>query len=166
VETGIQKPAPVTTFGQEIPAYGEYILAMESVGDLLSTDRSMLVCVRSWDEYVGVASGYDYIKSKGRIAGSVWAGLTGSDDNQIGQYQNADHTMRDFHEIAAKWMQNGITQDKNIIFYCGTGWRASEAFFCAYLMGWNDIGVYDGGWLEWSAQPANLIEVGAPKSAI
>ena len=30
----------------------------------------------------------------------------------------------------------------------GTGWRASETWFYAYLMGWQRIAVYDGGW--WS----------------
>jgi Rhodanese-like domain len=45
-------------------------------------------------------------------------------------------------------------------FYCGTGWRASEAWFCALLMGWQRISVYDGGWLEWAQDPSNPIEVG------
>jgi thiosulfate/3-mercaptopyruvate sulfurtransferase len=35
-------------------------------------------------------------------------------------------------------------------FYCGTGWRASMAFFYAWLMDWPHISVYDGGWFEWS----------------
>jgi thiosulfate/3-mercaptopyruvate sulfurtransferase len=60
--------------------------------------------------------------------------------------------MRDLKEIEVNWGRNGITADKRICFYCGTGWRASEAFFHAYLMGWKDICIYDGGWLEWSAQ--------------
>jgi thiosulfate/3-mercaptopyruvate sulfurtransferase len=44
-----------------------------------------------------------------------------------------------------------------IAFYCGTGWRASLAFFYAWLMGWQRISVYDGGWLEWSSDPANPV---------
>ena len=28
------------------------------------------------------------------------------------------------------------------------GWRASETWFYAYLMGWPRIAVYDGGWFE------------------
>ena len=43
--------------------------------------------------------------------------------------------------------------------YCGTGWRASEAFFYAYLMGWATIAVYDGGWWAWVQKPANPIVV-------
>jgi len=35
------------------------------------------------------------------------------------------------------------------------------------MLGWKDISIYDGGWLEWSAQADNPIEVGSqnlPKS--
>ncbi len=39
-----------------------------------------------------------------------------------------------------------------VAFYCGTGWRASETFFYAYLMDWPNVSVYDGGWFEWSRQ--------------
>ncbi|MEJ2247847.1 MAG: rhodanese-like domain-containing protein, partial [Acidobacteriota bacterium] len=48
-------------------------------------------------------------------------------------------------------------------FYCGTGWRASEAFFYAYLMGWERISVYDGGWFEWSLDARNPVETGIPE---
>jgi thiosulfate/3-mercaptopyruvate sulfurtransferase len=48
------------------------------------------------------------------------------------------------------WKEVGITPDKHNVFYCGTGWRGSEAFFNAWLMGWSNISVFDGGWFEWS----------------
>ena len=55
----------------------------------------------------------------------------------------------------------GITPDKWVAFYCGTGWRASETWFYALLMGWQNVAVYDGGWFEWSKDPEqNPIQVG------
>jgi len=80
-------------------------------------------------------------------------------------HRNADNTMRAYPEIAARWQQSGITPDKRVAFYCGTGWRASEAWFCALLMGWQRIAVYDGGWLEWAQDPSNPIEVGDPSDS-
>jgi 3-mercaptopyruvate sulfurtransferase SseA len=78
-------------------------------------------------------------------------------------YRNVDNTMRAYPEIAANWEEAGISADKWLAFYCGTGWRASETWFYAYLMGWPRIAVYDGGWLEWSQDPINNpIEVGEP----
>ena len=39
--------------------------------------------------------------------------------------------------------------------------------FYAYLMGWQRIAVYDGGWLEWSQDPtSNPIEVGVPQDEL
>ena len=65
-------------------------------------------------------------------------------------YRNVDNTMRSYPEIATNWEDAGITPDKWVAFYCGTGWRASETWFYAYVMGWDRIAVYDGGWWEWS----------------
>ncbi|MBD3382227.1 MAG: thiosulfate sulfurtransferase, partial [candidate division Zixibacteria bacterium] len=70
------------------------------------------------------------------------------------------------HEVAEIWADSGITPDKRVAFYCGTGWRASEAFFNAYMMGWPNIAVYDGGWMEWSSDPENPIEVGIPEDQV
>jgi hypothetical protein len=37
------------------------------------------------------------------------------------------------------------------------GWRASLAFFYAWLMDWERIAVYDGGWCEWSRDGGNPV---------
>jgi thiosulfate/3-mercaptopyruvate sulfurtransferase len=161
VETGVQHPAPVEDFGRRIPGYPEYIIDIDRVKALLANDQGVLACMRSWDEYIGKTSGYDYIQAKGRIAGSVW-GRSGSGPHNMENYRNLDNTMRSYHEIESIWQEAGITPDKNVAFYCGSGWRASEAFFYAYLMGRQNIAVYDGGWLEWSQDGANPISVGIP----
>jgi 3-mercaptopyruvate sulfurtransferase SseA len=60
--------------------------------------------------------------------------------------------MKPAAEICQFWHQAGISPDQHNVFYCGTGWRASLAFFYARAIGWQHISVYDGGWLEWSAK--------------
>jgi molybdopterin synthase sulfurtransferase len=126
---------------------------------ILAAEDAVLVSVRSWREQTGNASGYGYIARAGRIAGDLWGG-GGSDAYHTQHYRNVDNTMRAYPEIAAGWQSSGITPDRRVAFYCGTGWRASEAWFCALLMGWQRIAVYDGGWLEWAQDPGNPIEVG------
>ena len=59
------------------------------------------------------------------------------------------NTMFNYEMIADRWELWGITPDKEVSFHCGTGWRASETYFYAYALGWEDIHVYDGGWYEW-----------------
>jgi thiosulfate/3-mercaptopyruvate sulfurtransferase len=128
---------------------------------LAQPGQAALVSVRTWNEHIGQVSGYNYIGPAGRIVGDVW-GNCGSDAYHMQHYRNVDNTMRAYPEIAANWAEAGITPDKRVAFYCGTGWRASETWFYAYLMGWQHIAVYDGGWYEWSRDPANPIETGEP----
>ncbi|MGA9291306.1 MAG: rhodanese-like domain-containing protein [Ignavibacteriaceae bacterium] len=140
---------PVSDFGIEIPANPGLVIDLNEAEEYLKAEDKNLVSVRSWREFIGELSGYNYIEKKGRIPGSVFADC-GSDAYHMENYRSLDHTTREYHEIESNWKEAGITPDKFNAFYCGTGWRASEAFFNAWLMGWNNIAVYDGGWFEWS----------------
>jgi thiosulfate/3-mercaptopyruvate sulfurtransferase len=163
VETIIREPAPVAAFGVSIPQHPEVIVDLPEAKEILADrDGAALVSVRTWKEHIGRVSGYNYIGPAGRIAGDVW-GNCGSDAYHMQHYRNIDNTMRAYPEITANWTEAGITSDKWVAFYCGTGWRASETWFYADLQGWDRIAVYDGGWFEWSADPANNpIEIGDP----
>jgi thiosulfate/3-mercaptopyruvate sulfurtransferase len=167
LETESRAPKPSTRFGVSIPQRPEIIVDIEEAKAILADpEGAALVSVRTWKEHTGQVSGYNYIEPKGRIAGDVW-GNCGSDAYHMQHYRNVDNTMRPYPEIAANWAEAGITPDKWVAFYCGTGWRASETWFYAYLMGWERIGVYDGGWFEWSQDPTNNpIEVGAPEDEV
>ncbi|WP_397546987.1 rhodanese-like domain-containing protein [Rhodothermus marinus] len=152
---------PVADFGAPIPAHPELAVDTPEAKQMLAAPDAELVCVRSYREYIGEVSGYNYIEAKGRIPGAIFADC-GRDAYHMDNYRNVDHTTREYHEIDAIWRRNGITPDKHLAFYCGTGWRGSEAWFNAWLMGWPRVSVYDGGWFEWSRDPGNPIEVGVP----
>jgi 3-mercaptopyruvate sulfurtransferase SseA len=166
VETTLRQPVPIETFGVPIPLRPEVIVDIEEAKQILADQAgAALVSVRTWKEHIGRVSGYNYIGPAGRIAGDVW-GNCGSDAYHMQHYRNVDNTMRAYPEIAANWEEAGITPDKWVAFYCGTGWRASETWFYAYLQGWERIAVYDGGWFEWSQDPINNpIEIGDPEAA-
>ena len=161
LETTPRSPAEVSSFGVRIPARPDVIVDIDEAKEILSdVDRAALVSVRTWREHIGEVSGYNYIQPAGRIAGDVW-GNCGSDAYHMQHYRNVDNTMRAYPEIARNWAEAGITPDKWVAFYCGTGWRASETWFYAHVMGWSRVAVYDGGWLEWSSDPENNpVEVG------
>ena len=165
LETDVREPSPVSSFGVEIPQRPEFIVDIDEAKEILADqEHAALVSVRTWNEHIGTVSGYNYIAPAGRIAGDVW-GNCGSDAYHMQHYRNVDNTMRPYPEIAANWEDAGIVPDKWVAFYCGTGWRASETWFYAYLMDWRRIAVYDGGWFEWSKDPVNNpIEVGVPPS--
>jgi molybdopterin synthase sulfurtransferase len=163
LETTDRQPVPVAASGATIPSRPELIVDIDEAKEILADpDGAALVSVRTWNEHIGRISGYNYIGPAGRIAGDVW-GNCGSDAYHMQHYRAVDNTMRPYPEIAANWAEAGITPDKRVAFYCGTGWRASETWFYAYLMGWPTIAVYDGGWFEWSQDPLNNpIEIGEP----
>jgi thiosulfate/3-mercaptopyruvate sulfurtransferase len=152
---------PVSDFGKSIPTCPELAVDIQEAKEILKSDKKNLVSVRSWREFIGKESGYNYIEKKGRIPGAVF-GNCGSDAYHMENYRNLDHTTRDYHEIERMWTEVGITSETHNAFYCGTGWRGSEAFFNAWLMGWPHVSVFDGGWFEWSNDDNNPYETGIP----
>jgi 3-mercaptopyruvate sulfurtransferase SseA len=122
-----------------------------SYANYFRTNRSLqpgkvVVDVRTMDEYIGAVVGYNdpNITRKGRIPGAVW-GYEAS--NKV--YIDTDGTMRSYTEIRDLWNAQGITPDKTLIFYCGTGWRSTLSFLYADLMGYPNIKNYDS-WYVWS----------------
>jgi len=153
---------PVSEFGADIPMKAELAVDVPQAKEMIESKYADIVCVRSWPEFLGEVSGYNYIIKKGRIPGTIF-GNCGSDAYHMENYRNLDHTTKEYHEIAESWEEVGITPDKHLAFYCGTGWRGSEAFYNAWLMGWPKVSVFDGGWFEWSNDPENPFETGEPK---
>ena len=167
LETTPHAPPEAAAFGAAIPARPDVIVDIDDAKEILGDPAgAALVSVRTWREHIGEVSGYNYIQPAGRIAGDVW-GNCGSDAYHMQHYRNVDNTMRAYPEIAANWADAGITADKWVAFYCGTGWRASETWFYAHLMGWSRVAVYDGGWFEWSRDPENNpVEVGLESTGL
>lgn len=153
-----RKPVPVPAFCAPFPGCPHFMVDMAQAAARLAQPGAVLVSVRTWNEFSGVTSGYSYIHPRGEIPGARW-GRAGreADVNSMSEYQLPNGRMRDPAEIAAMWRASGIHAGLDTAFYCGTGWRASLAFFQAWLMGWERIAVYDGGWYEWSASPRNPI---------
>ena len=167
LETVIREPSPIADFGVAIPQHPEYIVDIDDAKAILADQAgAALVSVRTWREHIGNVSGYNYIGPAGRIAGDVW-GNCGTDAYHMQHYRNVDNTMRAYPEIVANWAEAGITRDKWVAYYCGTGWRAAETWFYAFLLDWPRIAVYDGGWFEWSQDPINNpIEIGEPEDGV
>jgi molybdopterin synthase sulfurtransferase len=149
-------PVPVTDFGPAQPTHPHYLVDTAQVRDMLERPGVTLASIRTWSEFIGQTSGYDYIPARGEIAGARWghAGAEG-DVNDMRWFHTPAGQMSGAAEITELWRSQGIEAQHQVVFYCGTGWRASLAFFYAWLMGWEHISVYDGGWLEWSSDPGN-----------
>ncbi len=163
VETASHPKVPVADFGAKEPQNKGYIIGIDGAKAILADkDNSILVDIRSWDEHTGKITGYSDLQYKGRPAGAVW-GQAGSDPNHLEMFRNVDNTMRNADEILAMWAEQGITPDKNLSFFCGSGWRAAEVEVFAETMGLQKFSMYANGWYEWSADPKNPVELGEPQ---
>jgi thiosulfate/3-mercaptopyruvate sulfurtransferase len=158
-ENGESKAVASTDFGAIVPVYPEYVIAMPAEAQKIQKDdpNFMLVSIRSWDEFIGKTSGYNYIDRKGEPKGAVW----GHDE---ADFYNADDLIKPLSEIQkGYWDEWSITSDKNIAFYCGTGWRATVPWLLTYENGWKNIRLYDGGWFVWQMDKANPVQTGDPR---
>ncbi|MBF0169769.1 MAG: sulfurtransferase [Nitrospinae bacterium] len=143
-ESAINTPTPATyagTINANVRATTDY------VASVYTSATAQLVDVRSEDEYRGIISGYDYVEAMGRIPGATWAYDA---DSASPYYTNADGTLRSADEVLAMWRSLGITFDREVIFYCGGGYRSALAYFYASLLGYDNVRNYSDGWEGWS----------------
>lgn len=152
-------------FGTEVPQNPEIRFDYEKELKLIEDKGAVIASVRSFDEYLSKKSGYTYIDRAGEIKNSRFA-YAGSDPYAMEDYRNIDNTMFNYKLIEERWKLWGITGDKLVSFHCGTGWRASETYYIAKALGWKDVGVYVGGWYEWTKkQDAPVMKPGLPEDA-
>lgn len=59
------------------------------------------------------------------------------------------------------WVPSGTDRDpvQTVVTYCRTGVQASHAYFIARYIGYRDVRLYDGSFLEWSALPTGQYPV-------
>ncbi len=111
----------------------DYVKANKDKGNVV------LVDCRTADEYSGAASNSD-----GHIPGAIninYVDLL----TENGAFKSAA-------ELTAIAKKHGITPDKELILYCRTSVRATPSFVAfKNILGYKNVKVYDGAYLEWSA---------------
>ena len=143
------KAKSINSFGGDFFSNSKLIKNIEDAENILKSENASLISIRSKDEFIGKTSGYSYIKPIGHIKDSIW-GDSGSDAYHLENYRSVSNKMLNADDLKKFWKDLGIDTNKHLSFYCGTGWRGAEVLFYAYVMGLDNISLYDGGWLEWS----------------
>lgn len=66
----------------------------------------------------------------------------------------SDVTYRPIQQIRILYKDAGIMPEDTVVIFCKSSIRASQTWAALYDAGYRDLKIYDGAWLEWSADEA------------
>jgi thiosulfate/3-mercaptopyruvate sulfurtransferase len=70
-----------------------------------------------------------------------------------------DDTFRSADEMVSALERAGAGPEQTVIIYCTIGNRASQAWFAMkYILGYPNVSVYYGSWVEWGRAPDSVVE--------
>lgn len=145
---------------QEVPAFApsQYVTSFDPQrhADKLEVYRAIgdpdfeIVDSRSRPEYVGEAGRGD---RRGHITTAIH-----EDSAQCVQEREAGIFTIDREALAEQF--HDLPRDKTIYTYCNSGRRAAVNYLLLRSLGYDKVAVYDGSWLEWSADDNLPVTVG------
>lgn len=133
-----------------------WLATTEEVKARVAAGDAWLGDVRSVEEFTGRTSGYSYLDARGRLPGALHLGDA---DDHSPLYATRDGRLRPPGDVLALWQKQGLPMRddarafrKEVVLYCGGGWRSSLAFFHAWRLGLDNVRNYSDGWAGWSTR--------------
>lgn len=126
----------------------ELLATYRHVLDAIENPNVVILDTRSEGEYLGT----DVRASRG---GAVPQAVHQDWQNHLdsaGKMKSADKLRSQFEQI-------GVTQDKQIIAYCNTGYRSAHAYLALRLLGYPNVRNYLGSWQEWATREELPVEI-------
>lgn len=130
----------------EVNLRKDYWIEYEDFKKVKDNEDVVLLDARPVDVYEGQGP---WVKP-GHIPGAVnlpWKSLMAEDNPTLLKYEE---------EIEGILDEKGISPDKIIICSCGTGREATNEFIMfKFLLGYQNVKIYEGSFTEWSSYPDN-----------
>jgi thiosulfate/3-mercaptopyruvate sulfurtransferase len=148
-------PAVAGSAHRPVVANDNLLASREAVKSAINDASQLVLDVRAEGEYAGElfwpSGATEDTGRTGHVPGAV--------NVPIGLLRAEDGNLRSADELRGVFEQAGVTKDKALITYCTIGNRASEAWFALkYLLGYPDVRVYYGSWVEWGKATDTPIE--------
>ncbi|HYD30347.1 MAG TPA: 3-mercaptopyruvate sulfurtransferase, partial [Azospirillaceae bacterium] len=123
----------------------------------IDSRREQVVDARATERFEGTVDEPWPNRRRGHIPGALSVPFKWLlDDNQC--FLPAEH-------IKAKFETAGVDLHKPITVSCGSGVTACVLAMSLYLLGREDVAVYDGSWAEWGLRDDLPVELGSAKIA-
>lgn len=146
VSTEVPAPAEGVTF---TPAVRDELLASrEDVKARMGKPGIVLIDSREGARYRGEVEPLD--PAAGHIPGAI--------NRFWNEGKRADGTWKSPEEQAARFA--GLSQDDEIIVYCGSGVTATPNVFALQEAGFRNVKLYAGSWSDWSSDEGNPVATG------
>lgn len=113
----------------------------------LETERFQVIDARNPGRFNGIDHEPRPTEKRGHIPGSInlpFVELMNPKDN---------FTFKSADEMAAAFEATGVDMNKPIATTCGSAVTAAVTAFCLYLLGVEEVPVYDASWAEWGDHP-------------
>jgi thiosulfate/3-mercaptopyruvate sulfurtransferase len=137
------------------PLDTDVIASRQDVTSAIGDSRQMVLDVRAESEFTGERFWPSGATEDAGRAGHV----PGATNVPIGLIRQEDETLRSADELRDIFEHAGVTPDRELITYCTIGNRAAQAWFgLKYVLGYPNVRVYYGSWVEWGKLPDTPIE--------
>ncbi|MEM8725576.1 MAG: sulfurtransferase, partial [Pseudomonadota bacterium] len=122
----------------------------------------LLAQLDALEEQILDARGADRVFGAGidPVHGGQNGRIPGSLNLPFGQVFEADGTFKSPAHLRESFESAGVDLSRPIVTTCGSGVTASVLLFALHLIGKDDAALYDGSWMEWSADPSTPKEQG------
>jgi thiosulfate/3-mercaptopyruvate sulfurtransferase len=142
-----------------LAAQGAYASSKDGVGEMIGQPNRVILDTRSKAEYDGErfwpSGATEGAGRPGRIPGAVHL--------PVELLRTGDGIFRSTNEMMQAVRDHNIDPETEVVTYCTIGIRASQAWFALkYLLGYRDVRVYYGSWVEWATGADTPIESGPP----
>lgn len=128
----------------------EKLASMSWLATRLKDANTVLLDARSAAEFGGRVAGHS-IERSGHLPGAV-------NVEWVDNLTTTPYRFKTAAELRQLYEQAGVKADKEIVVYCRTGMRASHTYFVLRLLGYPRVKLYDGSFVEWSADGTLPVE--------